>query len=107
MVTETGRDDNAGECLHHSTRVCSIFKDLFYGLDHLAAEVCALYAQREERPHWVIGNRPGILNTMDSAVLMNKLTEIGSDVVKLQQPLQSSFLALGTNQWKLSKILPK
>lgn len=28
-------------------------------------------------------------------------------MVKLQQPLQSSLLALGTSQWKLSKILPE
>ncbi|RMB99949.1 hypothetical protein DUI87_23358 [Hirundo rustica rustica] len=49
----------------------------------------------------------GVLNTIDSEVLLNKLTTIGSDLVKLQQPLQSSLLALGNNHWKLTKILPE
>lgn len=49
----------------------------------------------------------GVLNTIDSEVLMNKLTTVGSDLVKLQQPLQSSLLALGGNHWKLSKVLPE
>lgn len=49
----------------------------------------------------------GVLNTMDSEVLMNKLTALGGDVVKLQQPLQSYLLALGPKQLKLSKILPE
>lgn len=40
----------------------------------------------------------GVLNTMDSEVLMNKLTAIGSNIVKLQQPLKSSLLALSTSQ---------
>lgn len=51
--------------------------------------------------------RLGVLNTTDSEVLMNMLRVMGSDMVKLQQPLQSSLLALGTRQWKLSKILPE
>ena len=38
---------------------------------------------------------------------MNKLTVMGTDLVKLQPPLQSSLLALGNNHWKLTKILPK
>nr|XP_032600663.1 uncharacterized protein LOC116806961 isoform X2 [Taeniopygia guttata] len=53
----------------------------------------------------ILGRGLGILNTIDSEVIMNKLTATGSDVVKLQQPLQSSLLALGTSQWRLSKIL--
>ncbi|XP_064258607.1 uncharacterized protein LOC135289142 [Passer domesticus] len=55
----------------------------------------------------ILGTGLGILNTIDSEVIMNKLTATGSDIVKLQQPLQSSLLALGTSQWKLSKILPE
>lgn len=49
----------------------------------------------------------GVLNTIDSEILMNKLTAFGGNMVKLQQPLQSSLLALGTSQWKFSKILPE
>lgn len=45
----------------------------------------------------ILGTGLGVLNTMDSEVLMNKLTVMGSDLVKLQQPLQSSLLALGNN----------
>ncbi|XP_037995592.1 uncharacterized protein LOC119702133 [Motacilla alba alba] len=56
---------------------------------------------------WLLGTGLGVLNTIDSEVLMNKLTTIGSDLVKLQQPLQSSLLALGDNHWKLSKVLPE
>ncbi|RMC19805.1 hypothetical protein DUI87_03370 [Hirundo rustica rustica] len=54
----------------------------------------------------LLGTGLGVLNTIDSEVLMNKLTTIGSDLVKLQQPLQSSSLALGDSHWKLSKVLP-
>ncbi|RMC21677.1 hypothetical protein DUI87_02545 [Hirundo rustica rustica] len=55
----------------------------------------------------LLGTGLGVLNTIDSEVLLNKLTTIGSDLVKLQQPLQSSLLALGNNHWKLTKILPE
>lgn len=55
----------------------------------------------------LLGARLRVLNTMDSEVLMKKLTVIRSNMVKLQQPLQSSLLALGTSQRKLSKILPE
>lgn len=41
----------------------------------------------------------GVLNTMDSEVLMNKLTTAGSDTIKSQQPLRSPLLALGITQW--------
>ncbi|RMC21090.1 hypothetical protein DUI87_01947 [Hirundo rustica rustica] len=54
----------------------------------------------------LLGTGLGVLNTIDSEVLLNKLTTIGSDLVKLQ-PLQSSLLALGNNHWKLTKILPE
>ncbi|RMC20819.1 hypothetical protein DUI87_01672 [Hirundo rustica rustica] len=55
----------------------------------------------------LLGTGLGVLNTIDSEVLLNKLTTIGSNLVKLQQPLQSSLLALGNNHWKLTKILPE
>lgn len=54
----------------------------------------------------LLGTGLGVLSTTDSEVLMNKLTSVGSDLIKLQQPLQSSVLALGDDHWKLSKILP-
>lgn len=66
------------------------------------------YTSRQTRDlTGLLGTGLGILNTMDSEVLMNKLAVMGGDMVKLQQPLQSSLLALGTSQWKLSKILPE
>lgn len=52
------------------------------------------------------GTGLGILNSIDSEVLMNKLAATTRDLTKLQQPLQSSLLALGTHQWLLSNILP-
>lgn len=54
----------------------------------------------------LLGTGLRVLNTIDSEVLMNKLATVGNDLVKLQQPLQSSLLALSNNHWKLSKILP-
>ncbi|XP_069631692.1 uncharacterized protein [Haliaeetus albicilla] len=55
----------------------------------------------------VLGTGLGVLNSIDSEVIMNKLATSISDLAKFQQPLQSSLLALGTNQWLLSNILPK
>lgn len=55
----------------------------------------------------LLGSGLGVLNTIDSEVSMNKLTALGGDMVKLQQPLPSSLLALGASQWKFSKILPE
>ena len=40
----------------------------------------------------------GILNSIDSEVLMNKLATTTADLTKLQQPLQSSLTALGIQQ---------
>lgn len=48
----------------------------------------------------------GVLNGIDVEVLLNKLSATTSDLSKLEHPLQSSLLALGTNQWLLSNILP-
>lgn len=54
----------------------------------------------------VVGTGLEILNSIDSEVLMNKLATTAGDATKLQQPLQSSLTALGTQQWLLSNILP-
>uniref|UniRef100_A0A8C5TKU6 Integrase catalytic domain-containing protein n=1 Tax=Malurus cyaneus samueli TaxID=2593467 RepID=A0A8C5TKU6_9PASS len=54
----------------------------------------------------VVGTGLGILNNIDSEVLMNRLAATTRDLRKLQQPLQSSLSALGTHQWLLSNILP-
>ncbi|XP_054666927.1 uncharacterized protein LOC129199870 [Grus americana] len=54
----------------------------------------------------VSGTGLGVLNSIDSEVIMNKLAASVSDLAKLQQPLRSSLLALRTNQWLLSNILP-
>lgn len=48
----------------------------------------------------------GILNGIDVEVFLNKLSATTSDLSILEHPLQSSLLALGTNQWLLSDILP-
>lgn len=54
----------------------------------------------------VIGTGLGILNSIDSEVLMSKLAATTRDLSKLQQPLKSSLLALETHQWMLSNTLP-
>ncbi|XP_068280354.1 uncharacterized protein [Nyctibius grandis] len=54
-----------------------------------------------------LGTGLGILNGIDSEILINKLASLGDDMTKLQQPLQSSLSALGTHQWLLSKVLPQ
>ncbi|XP_042656327.1 uncharacterized protein LOC122154120 [Tyto alba] len=54
----------------------------------------------------VLGTGLGVLNGIDSEVLMNKLATATSDLTRLRQPLQSSLLALGTSQWQVSKVLP-
>lgn len=48
----------------------------------------------------------GVLNGIDVEVFLNKPSAITSDLSILEHPLQSSLLALGTNQWLLSDILP-
>ncbi|XP_042660992.1 uncharacterized protein LOC122154684 [Tyto alba] len=54
----------------------------------------------------VLRTGSGVLNGIDSEVLMNKLATATSDLTRLRQPLQSSLLALGTSQWQVSKVLP-
>ena len=55
----------------------------------------------------IIGTGLGVLNSIDAEVLVNKLSTTTSDLNKLEHPLRSSLLALGTNQWLLSDILPQ
>ncbi|KAK4811143.1 hypothetical protein QYF61_019774 [Mycteria americana] len=55
----------------------------------------------------IIGTGLGVLNSIDAEVLINKLSATTSDLNKLEHPLRSSLLALGTNQWLLSDILPQ
>lgn len=52
-----------------------------------------------------LGTGVGVLNDIDSEVLMRKLVRITSDLNKLKHPLQSSLLVVGTNQWFLMDIL--
>jgi len=49
----------------------------------------------------------GVLSSMDAEVLANKINSTTSDLYKLENPLQSSLAALGTNQWLLPDILPQ
>ncbi|XP_074424308.1 uncharacterized protein LOC141735521 [Larus michahellis] len=55
----------------------------------------------------IIGTGLGVLNSIDAEVLANKLSTTISDLNKLEHPLRSSLLALGTNQWLLSDVLPQ
>ncbi|KAK4818868.1 hypothetical protein QYF61_021073 [Mycteria americana] len=55
----------------------------------------------------IIGTGLGVLNSIDAEVLVNKLGTTTSDLNKLEHTLQSSLLALGSNQWLLSDILPQ
>lgn len=54
----------------------------------------------------ILGTGLGVLNSIDSEVIMNKLATSTADLTKLQQPLRSSLLALGTHQWLVSKVVP-
>jgi len=55
----------------------------------------------------VLGTGLGVLNSLDAEVLANKINSVTSNLYKLNQPLQSSLSALGTNQWLLSDVLPQ
>lgn len=55
----------------------------------------------------LFGTGLGVLNRIDSEILVNKLATVTNDLVKLRQPLQSSLLSLGSEQWQISKVLPK
>lgn len=44
---------------------------------------------------------------MDAEVLANKINSVTSDLYQLEHLLRSSLLALRTNQWLLSDILPQ
>lgn len=54
----------------------------------------------------ILGTGLGVLNEIDSEILMNRLATATSDLTKLDQPLRSSLLALGTSQWQISRVLP-
>ncbi|XP_071884738.1 uncharacterized protein [Anas platyrhynchos] len=54
----------------------------------------------------LLGTGLGILNSIDAEVLMSRVTATTDDLRKLEQPIKSSLLALGANQWLLSDILP-
>ncbi|XP_074667130.1 uncharacterized protein LOC141917660 [Strix aluco] len=54
----------------------------------------------------VLGTGLGVLNSIDSEVIMNKLASATGELVKLKQPLISSLLALGNHEWLTSKLLP-
>ncbi|XP_074021302.1 uncharacterized protein [Numenius arquata] len=55
----------------------------------------------------VIGTGLGDLNSKDTEVLANKPSTITNDLNKLEHPMRSSLLALRTNQWLLSDVLPQ
>uniref|UniRef100_A0A8D2M0Y0 Uncharacterized protein n=1 Tax=Zonotrichia albicollis TaxID=44394 RepID=A0A8D2M0Y0_ZONAL len=55
----------------------------------------------------ILGTGLGVLNGIDSEILMNKLATAAGSLTKLRQPLQSSLLALGTSQWQISNALSK
>lgn len=51
---------------------------------------------------------PGrVLNGIDLEIVLTKITSAANNLAKLKQPLQSSLLELGANQWQVSKMLPK
>ncbi|XP_074667534.1 uncharacterized protein LOC141917847 [Strix aluco] len=54
----------------------------------------------------ILGTGLGVLNSINSEVIMNKLATATQDLNQLQQPLHSSLLTLGNHQWLTSKLLP-
>lgn len=67
----------------------------------------SLYQNRMKRDvTGIVGTGLGVLNAIDSEVIMNKLAATTRDISKLQQPLRSSLLALGAQQWLISKVVP-
>ncbi|XP_042748656.1 LOW QUALITY PROTEIN: uncharacterized protein LOC122192214 [Lagopus leucura] len=55
----------------------------------------------------ILGTGLGVLNSIDTEILMSKLNAITSNIHELQHPLQSSLSGLGTSQWLLSDVLPQ
>ncbi|XP_074875776.1 uncharacterized protein LOC142026553 [Buteo buteo] len=55
----------------------------------------------------ILGTGLGALNSMDAEVLANEISSAASNLYKLERPLQSSLVALRTNQWLSSDILPQ
>ena len=67
-----------------------------------------LTSQRRKRDTTgLVGTGLGILNSIDSEVLANKLSTIMEDLSRIQHPLRSSLLAVGNNQYLVSDILPQ
>ena len=55
----------------------------------------------------VLATGLGVLNGIDAEVLSNRISSATSNLYKLNQPLQYSLSALGTDQQLLSNILPQ
>ena len=67
-----------------------------------------LTSQRRKRDTTsFVGTGLGILNSIDSEVLANKLSTIKRDLSKIQHPLRLLLLAIGNNQYLVSDVLPQ
>jgi len=67
-----------------------------------------LTSQRRKRDTTgLVGTGLGILNSVDSKVLANKLSTITQDLSKIQHPLRLLLLAIGNNQYLVSDVLPQ
>jgi len=88
---------------------CSPFLDISYtGWLAWLHEQTLISPERSRRDvTGLLGTGLGALNSIVTEVLANKIRSTTSNLYKLDQPSQSSLLALGTNQWLLSDILPQ
>jgi len=67
-----------------------------------------LTSQRRKRnTTGLVGTGLGILNSVNSKVLANKLSTITQDLSKIQHPLRLLLLAVSNNQYLVSDILPQ
>ncbi|XP_074673093.1 uncharacterized protein LOC141920293 [Strix aluco] len=65
-------------------------------------------AKRQKRDTTgVLGTGLGVLNSIDSEVIMNKLAMATQDLNQLQHPLHSLLLTLGNHQQLTSNLLPE
>jgi len=70
--------------------------------------IMILTSQRRKRDTTgFVGTGLGILNSIDSEVLVNKLSTIMQDLSKVQHPLRLLLLAVGNNQYLVSDVLPQ
>jgi len=68
--------------------------------------IMILTSQRRKRDTTgLVGMGLGILNSIDSEVLANKLSTITQDLSRIQHPLQSPLLAVSNNQYLVSDVL--